>query len=167
MICTTLLPRVAPWLLPLRSPADSLLDALATTGSADAAVAPVAIGTTQAATMQFIYAAGAGGQTVLQADAPGEVLSAASAVGVLSDAGGFGVTLQGTLPELASEVILGFSAKDLIDITNLDSATVSTSYAGSASARVLYLTDGTQTGELYLSGQLAGGSFRVSSDAHR
>jgi len=31
---------------------------------------------------------------------------------------------------------------------------------------VLYLTDGTQTCELYLSGQLAGGSFRVSSDVH-
>jgi hypothetical protein len=103
---------------------------------------------------------------VLQADAPGEVLSAASGADVLSDARGFGVTFQGTPAEFANALISGFSAKDLIDITDLDSATVSTSYAGSAGAGALYLTDGTQSGELYLAGQLAGGSFRVSSDAH-
>jgi len=74
---------------------------------------------------------------VLQADAPGEVLSAASGADVLSDAGGFGVTFQGTLTEFANALISGFSAKDLIDITDLDSATVSTSYAGSAGAGVL------------------------------
>jgi hypothetical protein len=155
------------WSVP---PADSLLDAPATTAGNDPTVAPVAIGTTAAGTMQFIYAAGADvqtvGQTVLQADAPGQVLSAASGVDVLSDVGGFGVTFQGTLADFSNELIAGFSAKDLIDITDLNSATVSTSYAGSGSAGVLYLTDGTQTGELYLSGQISGGSFRVTSDAH-
>jgi hypothetical protein len=87
-------------------------------------------------------------------------------VGVLSDAGGFGVTFRGTLAELGDELISGFSGKDRIDITGFDSANVSTSYAGSASAGVLFLTNGTLSGELYLAGTLAGGSFRVSSDAH-
>jgi hypothetical protein len=148
------------------TPADSLLDGSATTGGTDPAVAPVAIGTTEAGTMQFIYGAGTGGQTALQADAPGQVLSAASGVDVLSDAGGFGVTFQGSLSEFAHELISGFSAKDLIDITGLDSATTSVSYAGSGHAGVLYLTDGVQGGELYLAGQLTGGSFHVAADPH-
>jgi hypothetical protein len=147
------------------TPTGSLLDGGATTGGNHPTVAPVAIGTTEAGTMQFIYS-GADGQTVLQADAPGQVLSAASGANVLSDAGGFGATFQGTLAEFANELISGFSAKDVIDITDLDSTTASVSYAGSSGAGVLYLTDGTQSGELYLSGQLAGGSFHVTSDAH-
>jgi hypothetical protein len=87
-------------------------------------------------------------------------------VAELSDAGGFGVTFQGTLSELADALIAGFSAKDLIDVTGLGGATVSASYAGSGSAGVLTLTDGTQSGALYLAGQLAGGSFLVSPDGH-
>jgi hypothetical protein len=96
------------------------------------------------------------GQAALQATAPGQILSDAPGVGVLSDAGGFGVTFQGTLAELAQELFSGFSAKDLLDITNLSGANVSTCYAGSGSAGVLTLTNGTQTGELYLPGSLAG-----------
>jgi len=147
------------------TPTDSLLDAPATIGGSDPPGAPLAIGATQARTMQFIYA-DAGGQTVLQADAPGQVLSATAGADVLSDAGGFGVIFQGTLADFANALISGASTKDLIDITDLDSATVTTSHAGSASAGVLYLTDGAQNGELYLAGQLAGGSFHVASDGH-
>jgi hypothetical protein len=94
------------------------------------------------------------------------VLSAASGAGVLSDAGGLGATFQGMLAEFANELIAGFSTKDVIDITDLNSATASVSYAGSGSAGVLYLTDGTQSGELYLSGHLTNGTFHVASDAH-
>ena len=135
-------------------------------GGADPAVAPAGIGATAGDTTQFIYADGSGAQAVVQATAPGQVLDAAPGVGVLSDAGGFGVTFQGSLSELANELISGFSAKDLIDVTGLASAGVTTSYAGSATAGVLYMTGGTQSGELYLAGQLAGGSFQVSSDGH-
>jgi hypothetical protein len=103
---------------------------------------------------------------MLQADAPGQVLSAASGANVLSDAGGFGVTFQGTLAEFADELISGFSAKDVIDVTDLNSATASVSYAGSGSAGALYLSDGMQSEGLYLSGQLAGGSFHVTSGTH-
>ncbi len=147
------------------APTDSLLGDPATTDGTDPAVAPVAIGTTAAGTLQFIYA-DAGGQTVLQADAVGEVLRAGSGANVLSDAGGFGVTFRGLLPDFANELISGFSAKDVIDITDLNSATVATSYAGSGSAGVLYVTDGTQSGELYVAGQLAGESFRAGPDGH-
>jgi hypothetical protein len=146
------------------TPTDSLLDAAATTGNTDPATAPTAVGATDAGTMRFIYAGG--GQTVLQADAPGQVLSAASGANVMSDAGGFGAVFQGSLAQFANELIAGFSAKDLIDISGLNSAAVSTSYAGSADAGVLRLTDGTQSGELYLAGELAGGSFRAASDGH-
>ena len=65
------------------------------------------------------------------------------------------MTFRGTLAQFANVLISGFSARDLIDIIDLNGATVSTSDAGSGSAGVLYLTDGTQTGELYLSGQIA------------
>ena len=120
---------------------------------------------TAADTMQFIYG-GTAGQTVLQADTPGQVLSAASEASVLSDAGGLGAIFQGVLADFAKELIAGFSAKDLIDVTDLNDANASASYAGSGSAGVLHLTNGTQSGELYLSGQLAGGSFHLSPDSH-
>jgi hypothetical protein len=147
------------------TPANSLLDSPVTIGGTDPVVAPAGIGTTEAGTMRFIYA-DAGGLVVLQADAAGQVLSAASGADMLSDAGGFGVTFQGSLAEFGTELISGFSGKDLIDITDLDSVTVSTSYAGSGNAGVLHLTDGSQSGELYLAGQLADGSFHASSDGH-
>jgi hypothetical protein len=70
------------------------------------------------------------------------------------------------LAGFANELLSGSSTKDLIDVTNLNSATVSASYAGSGSAGVLYLTGTAGTGELHLSGQLAGGNFHASSDAH-
>jgi hypothetical protein len=63
-------------------------------------------------------------------------------------------------------LISGFSAKDLIDVTGLDSATVSTSYAASTGAGVLSLIDGAAAAELYPSEQLAGGRFHTASDAH-
>jgi hypothetical protein len=144
---------------------NSLLATPAMTHDADPTIAVAAIGVTEAGTMQFIYA-DAGGQTVLQADAAGEVLRAGPGANVLSDAGGFGVTFQGLLADFANELISGFSAKDVIDITDLNSATVATSYAGSGSAGVLYVTDGTQSGELYVAGQLAGGGFHAASDGH-
>ena len=136
------------------TPAGSLLDADATGGGGDPAVVPVGIAATAGDTTQFIYAAGA--QTVLHATAAGQVLDAAPGVAELSDAGGFGVTFHGTLPELAAALIAGFSAKDLIDVAGLGGAGVSASYAGSGSAGVLTLTDGTQSGELFLAGQLGG-----------
>ncbi len=160
------------------APGASLLDGAAPSGEASPTGAPVGIVATQAGTMQFIYGNAAGramgadaagqavARTVPQADAPGEVLTAATGVAILSDPGGFGVTFQGTVAELANALISGTSATDLIDITDLNAATVSASYAGSARAGVLFLTDGTLSGELYLAGELAGGSFRVSSDAH-
>jgi hypothetical protein len=119
--------------------------------------------------MQFIYADGTGqspGQTVLAATAPGQVLGAAAGVNVLADAGGFGVTFQGTLAGLAQELISGFSAKDLIDIVGLDSAAVSMSFAGSGTAGVLQVTGAAGSGELYLAGALGGGSFQATADGH-
>jgi hypothetical protein len=137
-------------------------------------ISPDAVGTIAAGAMQFMYddvAAApavrqAAGQSVLQATAPGQVLSAAAGADVLADAGGFGVTFQGTVAGLAREMISGFSVKDLIDVTDLNSAGVATSYAGSGNAGVLYLTDGTLSGELQLAGQLAGESFHVTTDGH-
>jgi len=147
------------------APAASALAAPVTTGSAGSTVAPVAIGSTSVGAMQFIYP-DAAGRTVLKSDAPGQVLSAASGANVLSDAGGFGVTFQGTLADFSKVVIAGFSTKDLVDITDLNSAGVSTSYGGSGHTGVLYLTAGSLSGELHLAGHLAGGSFHVSSDLH-
>jgi hypothetical protein len=152
------------------APAASLLRDVATAAGNAPTISPPALGTIAAGAMQFIYANGANGepigQTVLQATAPGQVLSAAAGVDVLSDAGGFGATFHGTLAQLANGLISGFSAKDLIDITDLNRARVTTSYAGSGSAGVLFLTDGILSEELNLAGELAGGSYRVSSDAH-
>jgi hypothetical protein len=113
--------------------------------------------------MQFIYTDGDTGQTVQQATASGQVLSAAPNVNVLSDAGGFGVTFLGTLSQLANETITGFSAKDVIDVTGLNNATAT--FTGSVSNGVLSLSDGTQTGNIQLSGQISGG-FQMTSDKH-
>ncbi len=126
------------------TPANSLLDgdAIGADSGADPAVTPIGIGATAGDTTQFIYADGyadgAGAQPMVQATATGQVLNAAPGVADLSDAGGFGVTFQGTLSELANELISGFSAKDLIDITDLAGPHVTASFAGSGSAGVLY-----------------------------
>jgi hypothetical protein len=110
--------------------------------------------------MQFIYTDGTSGQTVAQATAAGQVLNAGAA-DVLSDTGGFGVTFLGSLAQLANETITGFSAKDVIDVSGLNSATAIASYAGG----VLTVSDGTQAGGIQLSGQVNGG-FTVRSDNH-
>jgi hypothetical protein len=115
--------------------------------------------------MQFIYTDGTSGQAVMQATAPGQVLNGGPGVNVLSDAGGFGVTFLGTLAELANETITGFSAKDVIDVTDLNSATAIASYTGSVSDGVLGVSDGARTGGIPLSGQISGG-FQVTSDQH-
>jgi hypothetical protein len=111
--------------------------------------------------MQFIYGDGAG-QTVLQATAAGQVLSGAPGANVLSDADGLGVTFQGTLAQLVGEAIAGFSAKDVIDITGLNAAAAAVSYA----AGVLQVSDGSQSGTIPLTGQIAGGRFTATPDTH-
>ena len=118
-----------------------------------------------AAPMQFIYSAGADGQTVMQATAPGQILSGGDGVTVLSDADGFGATFLGSLSDLANEAITGFSAKDVIDVTDLNSATAAINYDGSSGAGVLTVSDGVHGGGIQLSGQISGG-FHVTSDGH-
>jgi hypothetical protein len=113
--------------------------------------------------MQFISADG--GQVEMQATAPGQVLSAGAGVNVLSDVGGFGATFLGSLADLASETITGFSARDVIGVTDLNSATGSVTYDGSGTAGVLRVTDGTQAGDIQLSGQISAG-FHLTTDGH-
>ena len=115
--------------------------------------------------MQFIYTSGPGGQTVLQATAAGQILSAGAA-DVLSDADGLGVTFQGSLAALGNETIAGFSAKDLIDVSGLNSASAAVVFSGSAAGGVLRVSDGIQSGNIQLSGQISGGGFHVTSDGH-
>jgi hypothetical protein len=83
---------------------------------------------------------------------------------VLSDTGGLGATFEGSLAALSRELIAGFSTRDLIDVTNINSASATFAYAGSGGMGVLTLRDGGQTGELYLDGNLAGGTFHLASD---
>jgi hypothetical protein len=111
--------------------------------------------------MQFIY--GDGGQTVTQATASGQTLSGTD---VLSDADGLGAIFQGTLAALVNEAIIGFSGKDVIDVTDLNSATASVSYNGSGVAGILTVSDGTHSGMMWLSGQISGAGFHVTSDQH-
>ena len=132
---------------------------------ADATVAPEALGVLGGDAMQFFHASGGAAQDVVQVNASGQVLSAAAGANVLSDAGGFGAVFEGTLAEFANTLLAGVSAKDLIDITGLNSANVTTSYAGSGNAGVLYVSDGAQSGEIYLSGQAHGGG--VPHDVRR
>ena len=112
--------------------------------------------------MQFIYEQG--GQSVLQATAAGQVLSAGAA-DVLSDTDGLGATFQGSLAALTNEVIAGFSVRDVIDVSDLKSAAASVLYTGSGSAGALQLSDGMHGGEIQLTGNLSG-SIHVTSDGH-
>ena len=112
--------------------------------------------------MQFIYSSG--GQSVLQATAAGQVLSAGVA-DVLSDADGIGATFKGSLVELANEVISGFSVKDVIDVSDLASGSASAVYIGTSAGGVLQLSDGAHGGRIQLAGD-PGGVFQVTSDGH-
>jgi hypothetical protein len=145
--------------------ADSLLGGAGGTSDADPTIAPASLGSLAGGVMQFSTDS-TSAASMVQASAPGQVLSPAAGVSMLSDADGFGATFQGTLAELAKTLLAGVSAKDLIDIVDLSNAGVTTSFAGSDTAGVLYLSDGAQSGELYLAGQLAGAAFRTESDGH-
>ncbi len=111
--------------------------------------------------MHFIY--GDGGQTVTQATASEQTLSG---TGILSDMDGLGAIFQGTLAALVNEAIIGFSGKDAIDVTDLNSATASVSYNGSATAGILTVSDGIHNGMMSLSGQVSAAGFHVTSDQH-
>jgi hypothetical protein len=111
------------------------------------------------------FAVGSAGHEVIKASAPGDVLTAGSGGEILSDAGGFGASFRGSLGALSGNLLAGFSSKDVIDVSGLDAAHTTLSYAGSSAMGVLTLSDGRQTGELYLAGALSGGSFHVASDA--
>ena len=62
--------------------------------------------------------------------------------------------------------LTALSAKDLIDITDLGSTYAMAGYTGSGDAGVLNVSNATQSGELHLSGQIAGATFRVAADEH-
>jgi hypothetical protein len=117
------------------------------------------------APMQFIYTDAATGQSVLQATAPGQVLSATPDLGVLSDADGLGVTFSGTLADLTREVMSGFNSRDILDITDLNAAAATGGYSGSATIGVLHLGDGVHAGDINLAGQVSGVP-RIVSDSH-
>jgi hypothetical protein len=104
------------------------------------------------------------GHDVLEATSQGETLTATSGGVILSDARELGATFAGTLPVLSSDLISGFSSKDSIDVFGVNGADTTLSYAGSSAMGVLTVSEGSQAGELYLSGALSGGSFHVSSD---
>jgi len=113
--------------------------------------------------MRFIASDGG---VEMQATAAGQILSGGPGVSTLSDAGGYGVTFAGSVADLAQEAISGLTAKDVIDVTDLDSACASISYSGSASDGMLYVTDGVHSGDIHLSGQIPDEGFRVVSDMH-
>jgi len=146
--------------------ADSLLSGAGGTGTAGPGAAPATIGTIGSSDALQFYAGESSAQDVLQATTPGQVLSAAAGADILSDAGGVGAVFQGTLSQFANMLLAGVSSADLIDVTGFNPADVSTSYAGSADAGVLYLSNGTQSGEVYLSGRLGGTAFGTASDGH-
>ncbi len=136
------------------------------TSAADPTIAPVTAVTLGTEATQFVHASGAAGPSIVQASAKDQVLSAASGASVLSDAGGFGATFKGTLAEFARVQLTGLSAKDLIDITDLGSTHAMASYTASGAAGVLNVSNATQSGELHLSGQIAGATFHVAPDGH-
>ena len=116
--------------------------------------------------MRFVCADADTGQTVSQATAPGKILSGEPG-GILSDADRFGATFLGSLSDFASEATSGFTAKDVIDVIGLNSATAAMSYDGSTTGGVLKVRDGVHRGDIQLAGQIAGGSFHVTSHTRR
>jgi hypothetical protein len=118
------------------------------------------------AAMGFIGSGGGSGQQVMLATVPGQILSGRPGVTGLSDAGGFGVTFLGSLSDLANEAISGFTAKDTIDISDLNGAMASVSYDDSAGGGVLTVSDGARGGGIQLAGQISGGGFHVTTDGH-
>ena len=148
------------------TPANSLLGDTTATSAADPTIAPVTAVTLGTEAAQFVHASSAAGSSIVLASAKDQVLSAASGASVLSDVGGFGATFQGTLAQFARVLLTGLSAKDLIDITDLGSTHAMASYTGPGDAGVLNVSNATQNGELHLSRQIAGATFRMAADGH-
>ena len=148
------------------TPANSLLGDTTATSAADPTIAPVTAVTLGTEAAQFVHASSAAGPSIVLASAKDQVLSAASGASVLSDVGGFGATFQGTLAQFARVLLTGLSAKDLIDITDLGSTHAMASYTGPGDAGVLNVSNATQNGELHLSRQIAGATFRMAADGH-
>ena len=70
------------------------------------------------------------------------------------------------MAQFARVLLTGLSAKDLIDITDLGSTHAMASYTGPGDAGVLNVSNATQNGELHLSRQIAGATFRMAADGH-
>ena len=116
--------------------------------------------------MRFISTDAITGQTIMRATAAGQILDATPGVAVLSDEDGFGVTFRGSLADLTTEIIAGFTSRDILDVVDFGGVSATFSYNGSAESGVLQLRDGVDSGEIRLSGQISGGGFHVTSDTH-
>jgi hypothetical protein len=101
--------------------------------------------------------------TLLAADAPGEVLT-----GSLSAGGptGAGVTIEGSLANLAGAVIANFSALDAIDVTGVDIVGAAIRYAASANGGQLTITDGLHAASMTVLGPAATATIQYASDQH-
>jgi len=51
-------------------------------------------------------------------------------------------------------------------VSGLNSASAAVVFSGSAAGGVLRVSDGIQSGNIQLSGQISGGGFHVTSDGH-
>jgi hypothetical protein len=109
---------------------------------------PASLGALAQATPQFAAYAAADGLKV-------QVAAASS-----------GVAFDGTLADFSNTVLAGLSTKSVIDVADFNILTAKGNFSGSGSAGVLYLSDGTQQGELRLAGQLGSMTPHLVSDGH-
>ena len=118
-------------------------------------------------TMSFIPAEGSTGTDTIAAMAQGQTLMPGGGAATLIGYSGFGDTFAAITAHLKGTMIEMFGGSELIDLTNLNSATTEPlAYNGSSSAGTLTVTDGTRTANIHFTGDYSPSSFHLATDNH-
>ena len=116
--------------------------------------------------MSFITAVGSTGADTITALAQGQTLTGGGGTDTLNGFGGFGDVFSDTSAHLNSTTIGNFGGSDLIDLTDMNSATIQP-LAYNTTTKTLTVTDGTHTSNIKFIGSYTLSSFQIDgSDDH-
>ena len=116
--------------------------------------------------MSFITAVGSTGNDTITALAQGQTLTGGGGTDTLNGFSGIGDVFSDTSAHLNSTTIGNFGGSDLIDLTDMNSATIQP-LAYNTTTKTLTVTDGTHTSNIKFTGSYTLSSFQIDgSDGH-
>ena len=116
--------------------------------------------------MSFITAVGSTGNDTITALAQGQTLTGGGGTDTLNGFSGFGDVFSDTSAHLNTTTIGNFGGSDLIDLTDMNSATIQP-LAYNTTTKTLTVTDGTHTSNIKFIGSYTLSSFQIDgSDGH-